>query len=101
VPKIAKKNKDKKDKKNKKKRRDSIEAGDMQDEFEFEVLWDPERNCWSTDLVKGKYLVNVNAPGHPEFNTYIEVKKGHRDFTVIVPQNSATHYTVKVNAINV
>lgn len=49
------------------------------------MLWDSERNLWVTDLVKGKYLVNVKAPGHPEFNTYLKVKKGKRDFDIVIP----------------
>lgn len=64
-------------------------------------MLDAERNLWVTDLVKGKYLLNIKAPGHPEFNTYIKVKKGKRDFEIVIPQNSASNFTVKVNAINV
>ena len=71
------------------------------EDFEFEVLWDAERNLWVTDLVKGKYLLNIKAPGHPEFNTYIKVKKGKRDFEIVVPQNSASNFSVKINAIDV
>jgi hypothetical protein len=55
VPKIAKDKKKKKD-----------EEAPVLEEYEFEILFDSSKGVWTTDLLKGNYLINVRAPGHPE-----------------------------------
>jgi hypothetical protein len=55
VPKLAKDKKKKKD-----------EDQPVLEEYEFDILYDNDKRQWTTDLLKGKYLINVKAPGHPE-----------------------------------
>ena len=69
--------------KDKKKDKKSKEGEPVLEEYEFEVLWNTNLNKWITELANGKYLINVKAPGHPEFNQYIKVKKGKRDFDLV------------------
>jgi hypothetical protein len=55
VPKLAK---------DKKKKKDEVQP--VLEEYEFDILYDNDKRQWTTDLLKGKYLINVKAPGHPE-----------------------------------
>lgn len=89
VPKIAKDKKKKKD----------DEAPVMED-YEFEILYNSDKRQWSTDLVKGKYLINVKAPGHPETCQIIKVKKGKKEFDIVCPQLQAAAVTLKVKTVN-
>ncbi len=75
VPKIAKDKKKKKD-----------DEAPVMEEYEFEILYNSDKRQWTTDLVKGKYLINVKAPGHPETCQIIKVKKGKKEFDIVCPQ---------------
>lgn len=88
VPKIVKEAK-----KDKKKNKD---PDPVLEDYEFEVLWDADHRQWITELVNGKYLINVKAPGHPEFNQYIKVKKGKREFDLVCLQNKAATINLKI-----
>lgn len=88
VPKIAK------DKKKK-----SDDAPVLED-YEFEILYNKDKNHWTTDLLKGSYLINVKAQGHPETCQIIKVKKGKKDFDIVLPQLPAAAVTLKIKAVN-
>lgn len=89
VPKIAKDKKKKKD----------DEAPVMED-YEFEILYDSQKRQWTTELVKGKYLINVKAPGHPETCQMIKVKKGKKEFDIVCNQLPGAAVKLKIKTVN-
>lgn len=90
MPKIAK------DKKKKKE-----DEAPVLEEYEFEILYNSDKKQWTTDLVKGTYLINVKAPGHPETNHIIKVKKGKKEFDIVCHQYQAAAVKLRVKAVNV
>jgi hypothetical protein len=90
IPKIAK---------DKKKKKSEDDAPVMED-YEFELLYNSDKRQWTTDLVKGKYLINVKAPGHPETCHVIKVKKGKKEFDIVCPQLQAAAVKLRLRTIN-
>lgn len=70
--------------------------------FEFEILYDREKDKWSSELPNGSYLVNVIAQGHSETNQYVEIKSGsRRSFEVYCLQKTASTVKVQIQAVNI
>lgn len=45
----------------------------MEEEYEFDILWDVKKQLWVSTLRQGRYLINVKAKGYKELNKYIEL----------------------------
>lgn len=45
----------------------------IEEEYEFDILWDNHKELWVTTLKPEKYLINVKAKGFKEFNKYIDL----------------------------
>lgn len=46
------------------------------EEYEFDILWNSEKEVWVTTLVNGNYLINVKAKGYKEINEVIAIMPG-------------------------
>ena len=53
-----------------------------EEQNEFEILYDREKDKWTAELPNGSFIINVKASGHSETNQYIEVKSGKRAFEI-------------------
>lgn len=40
----------------------------IEEEYEFDILWDARKELWVATLRPGNYLINVKAKGFKEFN---------------------------------
>ncbi len=41
------------------------------EEYEFDIVWSPQKQRWVQTLKNGKYLINVKALGYKELNEVI------------------------------
>lgn len=48
---------------------------DMED-YEFDILWNKDKELWVTTLIDGNYLINVKAKGYKEINEVISIRSG-------------------------
>jgi len=53
----------------------------MEEEYEFDILWDSKKGLWVTTLRNGSYLLNAKIKGFKEINEYIEIG-GEREFKI-------------------
>jgi hypothetical protein len=47
----------------------------IDEEYEFDILWDNKKGLWVTILKSGRYLINVKAKGFKEFNKFIQIDR--------------------------
>lgn len=60
---------------------EASEFEDMMDEdYEFDILWDSKKGLWVTTLRNGNYLINVRIKGYKEINEHVFIGNGDRDF---------------------
>lgn len=52
--------------------RDALDQMELE-EYEFDIVWSPEKNLWVTTLMNGTYLINVKAKGYKEVNEVIKI----------------------------
>jgi hypothetical protein len=52
----------------------------MDEEYEFDILWDSKKQLWVTTLKNGSYLINAKIKGFKEINEYVEIGGEERDF---------------------
>ena len=58
----------------------------VEEEYEFDILWDTRKELWVATLRPGNYLINVKAKGFKEFNQHIQLDR--RDYTfALTPLN--------------
>jgi hypothetical protein len=46
------------------------------EEYEFDIVWSPEKGLWVTTLISGTYLINVKAKDFKEINELIKIGQG-------------------------
>jgi hypothetical protein len=46
------------------------------EEYEFDIVWSPEKNLWVTTLTNGEYLITARSKGFKEFNEVIKIIPG-------------------------
>ncbi len=46
------------------------------EEYEFELVFSPEKQKWVSTLVNGTYLINVKSKYFKEFNEVIQISAG-------------------------
>ena len=46
------------------------------EEYEFDIVWNQDKNCWVTTLINGNYLIHVKAKGFKEINEIISIRPG-------------------------
>ncbi len=52
----------------------------MDEEYEFDILWDSKKELWVTTIRNGDYLINVKIKGYKEINEHVYIGNGDRDF---------------------
>jgi hypothetical protein len=62
--------------------KDNDEDGGIEDmdeeEYEFDILWDSNKQLWVTTVKNGHYLINAKIKGFKEINKYVKI--GEREF---------------------
>jgi hypothetical protein len=46
------------------------------EEYEFDIVWSPEKNLWVTTLMNGDYLITARAKGFKELNEIVKIIPG-------------------------
>lgn len=52
--------------------REALDQMEME-EYEYDIVWSPEKRLWVTTLVNGNYLINVKAKGFKEINNVVRI----------------------------
>lgn len=51
------------------------------EEYEFEIVWNKEKEVWVTTLINGEYLLNVKAKGFKEINQRVFISAENTDLS--------------------
>lgn len=58
---------------------DASEYEDLEEEeYEYDILWDSNKQLWVTTVKNGGYLINAKIKGFKEINEFVEI--GEREF---------------------
>jgi hypothetical protein len=70
-----------------------------EEEYEFDIQFDKNKNLWTTLLKDGRYLINAKIKGFKEINKYIEI--GNKKFNIQCEPELSSVPVLKVQAIDI
>jgi hypothetical protein len=70
-----------------------------EEEYEFDIQFDKNKNLWTTLLKDGSYLINAKIKGFKEINKYIEI--GNKEFNIQCEPELSSVPVLKVQAIDI
>lgn len=71
------------------------------EEYEFDIVWNKEKEVWVTTLINGDYLLNVKAKGFKEINQRIFISSENTEFEFEMISEEISIPRVTVVAIDI
>ena len=70
------------------------------EEYEFDIVWSPEKSLWVTTLMNGNYLITARAKGFKELNEVVKIIPGATtDFRYVLEPINYKVPSVRVEAV--